>query len=211
MFNPSNLISLLTAIILLFTLLFDFFSTREERKINLLLDSLTRYKEFSSNISEPDQKVSETVKSTSSGISNVNKETNSETVYYYGDNAISIIFAKAKQNKWDYGKLRHEYAPIINSFFAKLYTCIIALEKLPKNDFVFFQKRIREVYERILRDSITYQQQCLLYLEKRYVENNKEENIHNDRKKLIQKINEYQLIYELDDSDKESLQRNFSV
>lgn len=211
MFNPSNLISLLTVIILLLTLLFQFFSTREERKLNLLLQSLTRYEKFISNMSEPNEELRETVKQHPSGITKETKEFNSETVYYYGDHAISIIFAKAKDEEWDYGKLRYEKAPIINSFFDKLYTCIIALEELPKNDFLFFQKRIREVYKKVIRDSITYQQQCLLYLEKRYIDNNKEGNIHDDRKQLVQKINEYQLIYELGDPDKESLQRNFSV
>lgn len=211
MFYPSHLISLLTAIILLLTLIFQFYSTREERKINLLSQSLKRYEEFISKITETYEELQQTVKEHSSGTSNKTKESHSKTVYYYGNQAIAIIIKKAKEEGWDYGKLRYEKAPIINSFFDKLYTCIIALEELPKKDFLFFQKTIKEVYKKVIRDSITYQQQCLLYLEKRYVENNTEKNIHDDRKKLVKKINEYQLIYELGDPDKESLQRNFSV
>lgn len=211
MFSPSHLISLLTAIILLLTLIFQFYSTREERKINLLSQSLKRYEEFIYNMSEPNEELRKTIKSNPSGTTNFTEEYHSETVYYYGDQAIATIFIKAKEERWDYGKLRYEKAPIINSFFDKLYTCIIALEELPKKDFLFFQKTIREVYKKVIRDSITHQQQCLLYLEKRYVENNTENKIHDERKNLVKKINEYQLIYELDDPDKECLQRNFSV
>lgn len=178
----SAIATFLSAIVLAITLCFESRQRRLENNIKSFLEALNKYNEF----------VAKQEEYWEHGIHPKSKK------WVKGNLALRAILENEEFAGNDYYIIRFN-RPLIITLFNKLYTCFYFLDQL--------NRETKDKYIMLLKDSVDYEQQLLLYLEYHYIKNNNLDNSKYNRKdfEFINKINYYNFTRDLDQNDKNYL------
>ncbi|QDZ41701.1 hypothetical protein FRE64_17295 (plasmid) [Euhalothece natronophila Z-M001] len=177
------LIQFATVSVLFFTLRNQAKNQKEEKQIKLFTESLERYENFINNLSEYYQ----------------DPDHSDYEDWLKGDRALQAIIENSIKEYKFYETIRYNRSPIINPLIKNLQTSFMFLLDLPEE--------VRNKYKALLKNSISYSTQRLLFMEKRYIEyvikkRDSVEKYEKERIDFFEKVNAYNLLDDLSEHDR---------